>query len=542
MNYNELYFLFRNKGGENLSRTFKKLSINEFEEYIKNFNFTRTIKEFHVHHTWKPDHITLRKAKSYEAVIYSMYKYHTETNGWSDIGQNITIDDNGDVWLCRDFNTAPASIKGRNSIGFACEMIGNFDKGNDVLNGKQLESVIRAIRVIKDKCGFDNNGIIFHSEFSQKSCPGSSINKDWFVNLVDNYVTDNNYKLLKLENNKIIKSYKFNDDYYIKLSDIEHIIKPLGFIDIKNKTPEKEGREEEMVLLRKGSKGQLVVELQKKLIALGYDLKPYGADGDFGVLTDRIIREFQQDNKITVDGIVGSQTMRLINSLLENKQKVQEPIQQPKQEEKKYKYYQIASTHIIEVNPLDLKITEERDKQGRFFNVDNFVTASFIGHHPDGATYPTTILVSEGNIINNTQPNGLYSGKYVGKGIPAPTFIVYKDGSVAQKILNDITQEKDVWFAISGFGCLPYTTSGFSQFVGSVAYKTHRVGIAYRSKDNKVLLVYRPSTTAARLKSTFENLGCDFGLSTDSGGSANFKVDGKFIHSTTRRIYAGITW
>lgn len=170
-----------------MTRTFQKLSIDEFEKYIKGFNFTRQIKEFHVHHTWKPDHETLNKAKSYEAVIYSMYVYHTKTNGWQDIGQHISIDDNGDIWLCRDFNIAPASITGRNSYGFACETIGNFDKGNDVLKGKQLSSLIRCIVAIQNRFNFGNNGVIFHREFSSKTCPGTSIDKLWLLNLIDEY-------------------------------------------------------------------------------------------------------------------------------------------------------------------------------------------------------------------------------------------------------------------------------------------------------------------------------------------------------------------
>lgn len=215
-------------------RKFKKMTIGEFEEYIRQFKFTRDIKEFHVHHTWKPNHATLRKAKSYEAVIYSMYKYHVETRKWSDIGQNITIDDNGDVWLCRDFNIAPASIKGRNSNGFACELIGDFDKGNDVLNGKQLDSLIRSIRVIAEVCRFktDNKGVLFHSEYSDKTCPGTSVDKDWLLELInkemnDEMVEKNQIKLNILDNKTEVEGIFINGRNYVS---IRELLEKLGFV------------------------------------------------------------------------------------------------------------------------------------------------------------------------------------------------------------------------------------------------------------------------------------------------------------------------
>lgn len=61
-------------------------------------------------------------------------------------------------------------------------------------------------------------------------------------------------------------------------------------------------------VLRKGSKGTAVKELQQDLIKLGYMLPRFGADGDFGDETERAVKQFQRDHKITVDGVVGPQT------------------------------------------------------------------------------------------------------------------------------------------------------------------------------------------------------------------------------------------
>ncbi|MCA0170441.1 peptidoglycan-binding protein [Bacillus sp. RAR_GA_16] len=59
-------------------------------------------------------------------------------------------------------------------------------------------------------------------------------------------------------------------------------------------------------VLKKGSTGSLVKELQSKLKAIGLYSGPL--DGDFGNGTERAVRNFQSRNKLTVDGIVGPAT------------------------------------------------------------------------------------------------------------------------------------------------------------------------------------------------------------------------------------------
>jgi N-acetylmuramoyl-L-alanine amidase len=60
------------------------------------------------------------------------------------------------------------------------------------------------------------------------------------------------------------------------------------------------------MILRRGSKGQAVRDLQK---ALGIKV-----DGDFGVATETAIRAYQQANKLTVDGVAGPRTLSHIMS------------------------------------------------------------------------------------------------------------------------------------------------------------------------------------------------------------------------------------
>lgn len=64
-----------------------------------------------------------------------------------------------------------------------------------------------------------------------------------------------------------------------------------------------------MDYLRKGDKGEAVKALQILLIGRGYSCGDRGADGDFGTATDTAVRAFQKENGLTVDGVVGKDTM-----------------------------------------------------------------------------------------------------------------------------------------------------------------------------------------------------------------------------------------
>ena len=64
-----------------------------------------------------------------------------------------------------------------------------------------------------------------------------------------------------------------------------------------------------------------VIELQQRLNEMGYtgaDGKPLVIDGDFGQNTDYAVRQYQKNDGLTVDGLVGDQTwsnMGLVFSL-----------------------------------------------------------------------------------------------------------------------------------------------------------------------------------------------------------------------------------
>lgn len=68
----------------------------------------------------------------------------------------------------------------------------------------------------------------------------------------------------------------------------------------------------ELPILKKGDTGNKVKALQLLLIGNGYSCGKYGADSSFGPATDEAVKKMQKANGITVDGIVGKNTMELL--------------------------------------------------------------------------------------------------------------------------------------------------------------------------------------------------------------------------------------
>lgn len=64
--------------------------------------------------------------------------------------------------------------------------------------------------------------------------------------------------------------------------------------------------------LVRGSSGEEVKKLQQALINAGYNVGSTGADGIYGSNTESAVRKYQQDNKLTVDGMAGNQTLGAI--------------------------------------------------------------------------------------------------------------------------------------------------------------------------------------------------------------------------------------
>jgi len=168
-------------------RRFKNYSIVEFEKFIASVAVARKITHIQIHHTASPTLNGYRLAKDKEGVIRAMWTYHTVSRKFQDIAQHFSIAPDG-IWDGRSLALNPGGFLGaQNNGGLMFEIIGFFDKGKEAFAGDIAEMTFRAVAACKKR--WPDADIQFHRDQpgANKTCPGSAIDKTWFVSKVDEY-------------------------------------------------------------------------------------------------------------------------------------------------------------------------------------------------------------------------------------------------------------------------------------------------------------------------------------------------------------------
>lgn len=198
---------------------------------------------------------------------------------------------------------------------------------------------------------------------------------------------------------------------------------------------------------------------------------------------------------------------------------------------KKATYRVEGTTHIVEVDPLNLGCYIA-DQRGDKINIANFVNGGYFMNQANGKTFAQHHLVDCGKILSN----------YATHGKPVTTLCVFYDGVVQVKKISDISLERGLKFAISGASLTDYKNEGFVGAFSDIARSTSRTYIGYRKSDNKIIICVRPNTSIARALETFKNLGVDEGITLDGGGSTCMRVNGDWKVKTTRQINSIVMW
>jgi hypothetical protein len=572
------------------------LTREEFKEWLNKQNIKRIITKIQQHHTYAPSYKSFKN--NHFELVKNMENYHIKVGKMSEIAQNITIFPDGLIMICRTFDKDPAGIYGANANAICIENVGNFDIGGDVMTEEHRKSIIfvNVCLSIKFKLVINTDTIIYHSWFKlksggYKSCCGTN----WFGGNTKESAIKNFYPLIENEVNKLMNPVKQETKQgkilvslnirqsnsttstivgKLNINDMVTILEEQsGWFRISNgwifgnsgkyveivEKPKEETKIETPVksevqypTLQKGSTGVFVLELQKKLQSLGYILI---ADGIFSSGTFTVVKNFQTDNGLVADGVFGAKSWNAL--------KIAKPknvnIEIPKESvtEKKYKYYKESLTHVVEIDPMELRISVE-DVAANKFKANNYVTSGFITweamYDKNGKKLntvrgvPLGILVSEGRVLSNRQPHRVSAG----------TLIIYKNGKVECKPILDIVKEtniNDVWFAVSGCSILPqirmkeegfkvydnYFGLGYRDF-SDIGRTTLRPVIGFNPTKNKIVIAVRPDSDIARGQLTLKSMGCSIGLTLDAGGSTVLKVDGKILVNSTRQLYSVISW
>lgn len=277
-------------------------------------------------------------------------------------------------------------------------------------------------------------------------------------------------------------------------------------------------------LVKNGSRGEHVKELQQALNKIGYNVGT--ADGIAGVKTISAIKNLQRDYKITVDGIAGQATYNLINKLLNNKDLV---IKKPSD-------YRFGAAYVIEVEPSNLYVDVVKKANNKI--VGDFINGSL---YDMGTMKSISTLVSNGKVLAEHLPHD---------NVKRGTFVVWKNGKVTTEMIDFISKYpklKDVKFAIGGFDIMPnipireqFKKEWFNY--NTVGYRTWRSMIGYSKLKNKALIVISPNIDAEQGQALMKKLGCDCAIGLDSGLSTSGRFNGNTIRTTTRKVHNIIRW
>lgn len=253
--------------------------------------------------------------------------------------------------------------------------------------------------------------------------------------------------------------------------------------------------------IRRGSKGQDVMVLQEQLREMSYYTGKI--DGNFGPKTDDAVRYAQKINGLAVDGIVGAKT-----------------------------WGNILCAHVYEVDPMSLR-NEIAKLQGNKIKGD-YINSIFFDMNKMA---PLGNMVNDGKLLAKQK---IYNeqGKphdYVKRG----NLIVYKDGTVAVKMVMDIGKEEDlskIRFAVSGFNMEPLNLKAEWQ-PESIGRTTWRSMLGYNKSTGKINAVVMANCSAVRGRKMLDKLGCSLKLGLDSGDSTNARFGGKDVRLTSRKLY-----
>jgi N-acetylmuramoyl-L-alanine amidase CwlA len=158
----------------------KKLSIDEFRDYIKDYNFGRKIDKIVIHHTWKPRSADWEGHKTMLAV----QGYYRNTKKWKS-GPHLFIAPDG-IWLSTPLNQSGIHAGWRgNPKSIGIEVVGDYDR--KVWQGEIKKNAIAAMKLLMIKLGLDTQAIKFHNDYSSKSCPGYAITKAWIAKELNLY-------------------------------------------------------------------------------------------------------------------------------------------------------------------------------------------------------------------------------------------------------------------------------------------------------------------------------------------------------------------
>lgn len=237
--------------------------INESNLSFKNLSNLGQVKRIILHH-----------AEAKNCSIEDIHRWHLN-NGWSGCGYHFLVRKDGSIWRGRPENKLGAHTSSYNtgSLGICFE--GAFN--TETMTETQLRSGQELITYLCDKYGLLKANVYKHKDFNSTDCPG------------------NNFPFSQLQQG----------------ASNTGVSTSTSIVDELKRECDKQGFGYYPVV-RKGARGNITKIIQRILIQKSYKLPIYGADSSFGEETYKAVKQLQSDHGISVDGVVGKDTWRIL--------------------------------------------------------------------------------------------------------------------------------------------------------------------------------------------------------------------------------------
>ena len=227
----------------------------QIQESKLQFNGTAASRE-------KTTAIVLHHADAVSCSIEDVHQWHLG-NGWIGCGYHFLIRKDGSVWRGRPIDWVGAHTKGANDFSVGVCFEGSYESKDAVMPEAQLQAGRELVCYLLLQ--YPGAAVKRHKDYCSTDCPG--------------------------------RHFPFAE-----------IAQGASAAPEQPSKPSVPAQPESHTLLVKGSKGEEVRAMQRRLISLGYSCGKYAADGSYGPETVFAVQSFQMDNGLAIDGKCGAKT------------------------------------------------------------------------------------------------------------------------------------------------------------------------------------------------------------------------------------------
>lgn len=258
------------------------------------------------------ERIILHHAAATNCSAEDIHRWHL-SNGWAGAGYHFLVRKDGKVYRLRDEEKVGAHAYGANynSIGVCFE--GNYMEED--MPTTQKEAGKELVSYLKNKYGITT--VQAHRDVCATNCPGNKFPFDEIANAENsNEIIEEPTKLGKIARIQTVLNERYNTNIAVDNIYGNETKKALvkGLQVELNKQFENNlsvdgifgsNTYNACINVRRGAEGNITYLIQSMLVCHSFEIE---VDGIFGTATENAVKEFQNRNGLTIDGIVGKNT------------------------------------------------------------------------------------------------------------------------------------------------------------------------------------------------------------------------------------------